>query len=341
MRSEYNSKRRIDHLDVSGWCNNCSMADPEITQNQTQYLSWKIMASALEFIDQNLYVADLHPGDGQYDCLSLINRNGEVILMLNREGTSAASNSEVVSNIWNDAIKNGIRPTTMDTLTELDIEMTEAIDKERSELILTCKRIARWVQYQSNNKGKPICCWTDNTYSVGANKFLLEQVQIPQSWTTLEPPTKSIDWSAWLFALTIDEKVIAMVNMKTGDAINLDGTKMTQWYLEFPVVPSTVRKKPNVISLPNENPTDEVLAIFRKVNLFNGYKVFGDQLAQIAESISADWHKTGEFPSDIEQIKGALFFEWRRSHHTGQYPEGEDLKYVKALGVELEKYPKN
>jgi hypothetical protein len=316
------------------------MADTEITQNQRQYLSWKIMATALEFIDQNLYLADLHPGDGQYDCLSLITVSGEVVLMLNREGTSATSKSSVVSNIWSDAIKNGIRSTTMDTLTELDIEMTDAVDKERSELILTCKRMARWVQHKSKNKGKPVCCWTDNSYYVGPNKFLIEQVQIPTLWTKLEPPSKNSDWSAWLFALTIDEKVVAMVNMKTGDAINSDGTKLTQWYSDIFAIPKAVKQKVKVVSLPDELPTEEVMAIFRKVSMFNGYKVFGDQLANIAETISAEWHKSGELPSDIEQIKGALFFEWRRNYDSGYPPKGRDLRYLQALGTVIDKHSK-
>ena len=40
---------------------------------------------------------------------------------------------------------------------------------------------------------------------------------------------------------------------------------------------------------------------------------------------------------DVEQIKGALFFEFRRAHHSGDYPEGNDLRYVRALGEAIDR----
>jgi hypothetical protein len=60
--------------------------------------------------------------------------------------------------------------------------------------------------------------------------------------------------------------------------------------------------------------------------------VFGDGLSRIADSVAEKWHKSGVLPDDVEQIKGALFFEFRRAHHSGDYPEGKDLRYVRALG---------
>ena len=313
------------------------MAEDELTPNEIEYLSWKLMSRALEFLDLDLHLADLHPGGGQYDCLSLITNDGDIFLMLNRNGTSAASNDGIVHDIWENASKNGARSTIMDTFTELDILMHD-VAKENAALILTCKRMVRWIRHQSSKKGSAICCWLDDAYFVGPSKNLLSQVMIPGSWNTQDPPRESTDWSAWLYALTIDEKVIGLVNMKTGDAVNPDGTPMAQWYEEkFPVAAKKI-KKVEPFSQPIEMPTEEVLKIFRKVSTFNGYNVFGDELASIATSVAEDWSNTGEFPEDIEKIKGALFFEFRRTHHTGQYPEGNDLLYVKALGQAIDKH---
>ena len=97
-------------------------------------------------------------------------------------------------------------------------------------------------------------------------------------------------------------------------------------------------KKVEPFSQPIEVPTEEVLKIFRKVSTFNGYNVFGDELASVATSVAENWSNTGLLPEDIEKIKGALFFEFRRTHHTGQYPEGNDLLYVKALGQAIDKH---
>ena len=314
------------------------MTTPQMTQNQIEYLAWKIMSSALEFIDQDLYLADLHPGGGQYDCLSLISNNSEIILMLNRNGTSAASNSGLVEDIWQDAYRDGARSAAMNILTELDIPMYGELEKEKSDLILSCKRMARWVRHQSGKKGKPVCCWIDDTYSVGPAKNLLTQVKTPESWTTQKPPSLGTDWSAWLFALTVDEKVVGMVNMKTGEAINADGSQMAQWYEEKFSVPVKKIKKFESYSEPIEKPTEEVLKIFRKIGSFNGYKIFGNDLASIANSVMEYWLSTGELPDDIEKVKGALFFEFRRTHHTGHYPDGNDLIFIKALGDAIDKH---
>jgi hypothetical protein len=314
------------------------MTKNEMTFNEIEYLSWKLISSALEFIDLDLHLADLHPGGGQYDCLSLITQDSQIFLMLNRNGTSAASNTGIVHNIWEKADRDGARSTIMDALTELDIDMYD-VAAEKTDLILTCKRMARWIRIQSKKKGSAICCWIDNTYFVGPSKDMLSQVMIPESWTTQEPPRKVTDWSAWLYALTIDEKVVGLVNMKTGDAVNPDGTPMTQWYEEkFPAVAKKI-KKIEVFAEPIEIPTEEVLKIFRKVGPFNGYQIFGDELASIAASVAEAWSNTGSLPDDIEKVKGALFFEFRRAHHTGQYPKGEDLLYVEALGRAIDGNP--
>jgi hypothetical protein len=99
--------------------------------------------------------------------------------------------------------------------------------------------------------------------------------------------------------------------------------------------PKKVRKVDSFAE-PIENPTEEVLKIFRRISSFNGYAVFGDELASIATSVAEDWSKSGRLPDEIEKIKGALFFEWRRAHHTGQYPEGKDLLFIKALGQAID-----
>jgi hypothetical protein len=54
--------------------------------------------------------------------------------------------------------------------------------------------------------------------------------------------------------------------------------------------------------------------------------------------VAEDWSNTGRLPEDIEKIKGALFFEWRRAHHAGQYPEGNDLLFIKALGQAIDNH---
>lgn len=316
------------------------MTSAELTDHQKEVLAWKIMGQALGFFDQELIFADLHPGGGQYDCLSLITPEGEIFLMLNRAGSSASGKTGHVEDIWQRANSGDIRTATMDILSELDIDMYDEYEIDNSNQVLTCKRMARWVQAQSQEIGKPICCWIDDSYFVGQAKTFLEQVKIPPAWVAQKAPYSGADWSAWLFALTVGDKVVGMVNMKTGDAINPDGSAMDDWYKKSAVAKKKAIKKSDVISFPEEVPSEEALAAFRKVGRFDGYKVFGDDLASVAESVHEHWRKTGDLPREMDQIKGALFFEWRRSHHTGQYPEGEDLRYIQLLAQEIAKQAK-
>jgi hypothetical protein len=315
------------------------MSETGLSNNSIERLAWQILGSLLARIDGDLFVGDLHPGGGQYDCLSLITSTPNPLVMLNRAGDSALIGDAVVEDIWLKGVREKADKTALYILEKSNLTINDANAERNKDLILTCKRMARWVQSQRKLEAKPICCWIDDTYFVGPATSLLEQVRIPDEWKTQAPPYESSDWSAWLYALTVEGKVTGLVNMKSGDAINSDGSKLDAWYEKF--VPPPIKKsfeKPAYITFPLEIPTDEILAIFRKVANFNGYKVFGDELATIATSTFENWDKTNELPRDINLIKGALFFEFRRSHHTDQYPEGRELLYVKALAEAIDKY---
>jgi hypothetical protein len=313
------------------------MSETGLSKNAIERLAWQILGSILARIDGDLYVGDLHPGGGQYDCLSLITSTPNPLVMLNRAGDSALIGDTVVEDIWLKGVREKADKTALYILEKSNLTINDANAERNKDLILTCKRMSRWVQSQRKLEAKPICCWIDDTYFVGPATTLLEQVEIPAAWKAQEPPYESSDWSAWLYALTVEGKVNGLVNMKTGDAINSDGSKLDTWYEKF--VPPPVKKsveKPAYITFPLEIPTDEILAIFRKVSTFNGYKVFGDGLAEMAQSVFENWDKNQDLPRDLDQIKGALFFEFRKSHHTDQYPKGRELLYVKALAEAID-----
>ena len=81
---------------------------------------------------------------------------------------------------------------------------------------------------------------------------------------------------------------------------------------------------------------------------FNGYEELGDECADIANSVSAEWDATGRLPTDIRVLRGCLFFEQRRTRMgmafdfspgdawTGDQPGYEDwVRYIKALVEEV------
>lgn len=210
------------------------MPNQNFSENQIEYLSWNLMASLLGFISEDVCIGDLHPGGGQYDCLSLISKAPAPILMLNRNGTSASSGNNLVHGIWDRAEKQGYRDTALHILNTVQAPMDEMNESRRVDLILSCRRIARWVKIESNGLGKATCCWVDDPSFVGPSNYFLDQVAIPESWKVDYGPYSPSNWTAWLYALSIDEKVQGLVNMRTGEAIVGNGEIWTYWFDQLP-----------------------------------------------------------------------------------------------------------
>jgi hypothetical protein len=324
------------------------MAENQLTPNQIEYLSWGVMAEILERIDGDVVIADLQPGGGQYDCLSLVTSSPEILLMLNRNGTSAKSGDEIVHDIWERAAINDEQEAALYILSELGLYVDEDAEEKNKELIKTCKRIAYWVRSRSKGLGKAQCCWLDGNYGVGPANNLLSQVKIPDSWKALGAPYKGSDWSALIYAMTLPaektgDKVVGLVNMKTGEAINADGSPWIEWNKPIPpmrrIVPTdkTIGGAPKTaIQLPNIEPHPDGIAAFRKVANFDGYKVLGEDLAPIANAIIEQWYLDKTLPTDKDQLKGTLFYLWRQSRFIDGFPDDDDVPFLQALVAAIE-----
>lgn len=228
------------------------MAEKMLTPNQIEYLSWGVIAHILERIDGGLFIADLHPGGGQYDCLSLVTSAPEIVLMLNRNGTSAKGGDGLVHGIWERAAIEDTDEAALYILSELGLYVDEDAQKCNKDLIVTCNRIAYWVRKLSKGLGKARCCWIDGIYGVGPANSLLDQVRIPDSWKAMDAPYRGSDWSALVYAMTLpdnermNDKVVGLVNMKTGEAIIADGSEWVEWKKPIPairrIVPGNTRR---------------------------------------------------------------------------------------------------
>jgi hypothetical protein len=93
------------------------------------------MAFLLGFISEHVRIGDLHPGGGQYDCLSLISKAPASILMLNRHGTSASSRNKSVDGIWDRAKKKGHRDTALDILNQIHLPIDDMNESHRVDLM--------------------------------------------------------------------------------------------------------------------------------------------------------------------------------------------------------------
>ena len=318
------------------------MADKELTPNQIEYLSWRVMAHILERIDGDLVIADLQPGGGQYDCLSLVTVEPDIVLMLNRNGTSATGGGESIHGIWERAAIEDTDEAALYILSELGLYVDEGAEKRNKDLIVTCNRIAYWVRKLSKGLGKARCCWVDGAYGVGPAHSLLDQVRIPDSWKAMDAPYRGSDWSALIYAMTLpddermNDKVVGLVNMKTGEAVLADGSKWEEWSGPMHplrrIVPTDRHiggERKGFIELPTPHP--DGVAALRTLKNFDGYQVLGEELTFIAHAIEEQWYEDKSLPTDLDQLKGALFFMNRKMHFVDGYPDKDDVPFLEAL----------
>jgi hypothetical protein len=188
----------------------------------------------------------------------------------------------------------------------------------------------------------------DSTYGAGPAGGLLEQVTIPQVWTDFDGPYRGSDWSAYLYALTVPDqtlgdKVVGLVHMERGEAVLADGSKWEEWTAPIPVMRRIVPTNQHIggepkkiISLPFIAPHPDGVAAFRTLKNFNGYKVLGEDLAPIANAIAKQWYEDKSLPNDVDQLKGALFYESRRAKFIDGFPGEVDVPYLQALVAAIE-----
>ena len=194
---------------------------------------------------------------------------------------------------------------------------------------------------RSKGLGKARCCWVDGAYGVGPANSLLDQVRIPDSWKAMDAPYRGSDWSALVYAMTLsdekgEDKVVGLVNMKTGEAVLADGSKWEEWSAKMSALQRIVPTDRNIggerkgfIELPNPHP--DGVAALRTLKNFDGYQVLGEELTFIAHAIEEQWYEDKSLSTDLDQLKGALFFMNRKMHFVDGYPDKDDVPFLEAL----------
>ena len=197
-----------------------------------EILSWMVLSELLKVVSDDVFVGVLHPGDGQYDCLSLLTANQGTPIMLNREGSSAIVNGQVVGNIWPRAAVDP-NQSCMFIVSKADIGLeSDGISSNRQVVVDTCIRIASFLNEGYNSNLKAVWGWSDSTYGSGPSS-LLSNFDIAEEWKVIAGPSDSISWQGWLFCITQDDKPVILVNMKTGESIDYQGKNWNGWPQDF------------------------------------------------------------------------------------------------------------
>lgn len=51
----------------------------------------------------------------------------------------------------------------------------------------------------------------------------------------------------------------------------------------------------------------------------------------IANAVTEQWYEDKSLPTDVDQLKGTLFYLWRQSRFIDGYPGEEDVPFLQAL----------
>jgi hypothetical protein len=75
------------------------------------------------------------------------------------------------------------------------------------------------------------------------------------------------------------------------------------------------------------------LPVWRLAARRNDYDLRGGfrAVADIAHRVSRDWHQTGQLPSDVDEVRTALFFAARACRWSERDPSPREAPYVLAL----------
>jgi hypothetical protein len=178
-------------------------------------LSWAVIAEMLN-LGVDLSVAELHPMDGQYDCLSLVDSDAPV--MLNRAGSSALVAGEVVSDIWAQAAQSP--PRLAEELTRyLQPQQQRPANLFRS---FGAAAIGGFLATSSKKNLQAHWGWSDSSQT-GSGPVVLPDANYPKHWMSYLDQGDRNEWQKNIWFLSKDDALQFIVHLEFGQAIRPDG----------------------------------------------------------------------------------------------------------------------
>ena len=192
----------------------------EASYHIKELLSWMIAAHLLRLVEPNLRVFITHPGGGQYDCLTLVSPEGEQLVLLNRNGSSALVAGEVIEDIWSLAMHSpGAGPRGAASV----LAEASGLPPRRSEGVeggaLGAVTIANWLSVNQNQGPEPRALPVLQSDPMAGDleaMYLIDGIPRVAGWLDQPPPLEGLPSSAWIYALVRGDHTVAAVNMATG-----------------------------------------------------------------------------------------------------------------------------
>lgn len=185
-----------------------------------------VVAELLKLVDGNKGVVMTYPYEGHYDCLTISSYNEHYQVLLNRLGSNALANGELVEFIWWRAAYCP-RETAFHIMSEADLPAGEGVDFNLGA-ITGATRIAQFLAESLFESGEIYWGWGNHLLG-DSEHHLLEEFELPAEWRIFEAPTESTSWTAWIWILGNKNGLQAVVNLKTGEMLDKTGKPWNKW----------------------------------------------------------------------------------------------------------------
>ena len=186
---------------------------------EKELLSWRVIAEMLLYIEQPVGIAVLHPGGGQYDTLSLVSRENEVLLSLNRNGSSALIKNQMVGDFWEISSKN--LDEAISLLAKVGgLNQSFKQNINNSSLLINISKIVDYLENNLDSQESVVWGWTDSPHGSGPNHGVLQSFSFPETWKTIEPLISSTGWESNVFIFLKAEDPQSAINIGNGSWIN-------------------------------------------------------------------------------------------------------------------------
>ena len=195
-----------------------SVINHEITFRQKVQLSWRLLARMASQIEVEVAPAILHPGGGQYDCLSLVDDDGVPRIQMNRNGESTDLNGSLFRDTWVKATKN-LAQTALKIAGKSGLPMSTPA--ESPNRILSAS--AQLIDFHLDDPTAEVhWMWFDGDGESGPADGALGDFSIPEHWSTFVPANRYVGWQAWLWLVSYDGRPSSLINVSSGEVVYAD-----------------------------------------------------------------------------------------------------------------------
>jgi hypothetical protein len=201
------------------------MSETTIGPRTKEALSWMVISEVLRKSSLDLDIAVLHPGDGQYDTLSLVAYEGNSVVQINRNGTNALAGDELVEGIFSTAAKSPSKAADR-ILDCISITSEPGLSASKRARIESAVKIANFLSFYINSHGHCEWGWNDSTYGVGPSPCVHDFV-IPESWKQQKGRFIETGWQSGIFLLYLKDVPKAAVNLVSREMVNPEGKKIS------------------------------------------------------------------------------------------------------------------